>query len=211
MIEDSKKYLKGTERRRAIALAARRIIAEKGLDGLRMRAVADAVGINIATLHYHVKSKDDLLILVAEAIRDDFIAWHSGHPCKDCSAVEQLGQEFVEFRRSRLENKVLAAALAELWRHASRDSNVARHMQPLRSVWYAHFNTLLQAGIDEGSYRADLDVDIFTRIIVSTLSYFGNDRSVIENPAELSRVVNELFRSILTPSAKEKFNGFQFE
>ncbi|MBI4046729.1 MAG: TetR family transcriptional regulator, partial [Devosia nanyangense] len=40
------------ERRRAIAMAARQLIIEKGFEGLRTRDIADRVGINIATLHY---------------------------------------------------------------------------------------------------------------------------------------------------------------
>ncbi|MDB5535826.1 MAG: TetR/AcrR family transcriptional regulator, partial [Devosia sp.] len=46
----------GDDRKVAIALAARALIVEKGMEGLRTRDIADRVGINIATLHYHVPS-----------------------------------------------------------------------------------------------------------------------------------------------------------
>lgn len=45
------------DRRAEIAAAARGLIVEKGLEGLRARDIAERVGINIATLHYHVPSR----------------------------------------------------------------------------------------------------------------------------------------------------------
>ena len=53
----------GDERRIAIARAARALIIGKGLEGLRTRDIAERVGINIATLHYHVPSKEALVAL----------------------------------------------------------------------------------------------------------------------------------------------------
>lgn len=48
----------------------RQMIAEaahaRGLDGLTLRDVADDLGVSIAALYHHVKSKDDLMRLAAE-------------------------------------------------------------------------------------------------------------------------------------------------
>ena len=54
------------DRRREIAAAARDLIVEKGVEGLRTRDIAERVGINVATLHYHVPTKEALIELVAE-------------------------------------------------------------------------------------------------------------------------------------------------
>ena len=80
----------GEDRRLAIARAARAIIVEKGLEGLRMRDIAARVGINIATLHYHVPSKEALVALVAESLRRDFRAQALRHPRQGKSGLEQL-------------------------------------------------------------------------------------------------------------------------
>ena len=58
----------------AIAAAARALIAERGFEGLRTRDIAERVGINVATLHYHVPTKEALIEIVAQSMRDDFIA-----------------------------------------------------------------------------------------------------------------------------------------
>ena len=88
----------GDERRLAIAHAARALIVEKGLEGLRTRDIAERVGINIATLHYHVPTKEALVTLVAASLRDDFKAQALRHPKAGLNAADQLQQEFNEFR-----------------------------------------------------------------------------------------------------------------
>ncbi len=73
MTEPTSKYASTDTRRREIAAAVRALIVEKGIDGLRTRDVAARVGINIATLHYHVPSKEALLGLVVDTLQEEFI------------------------------------------------------------------------------------------------------------------------------------------
>lgn len=46
--------------RAAILAAARRVFAERGLDGTSVREVAEAARVNNAMIYYHFKDKDDL-------------------------------------------------------------------------------------------------------------------------------------------------------
>lgn len=46
--------------RAAILAAARRVFAQRGLDGTSVREVAEAAGVNNAMIYYHFKDKDDL-------------------------------------------------------------------------------------------------------------------------------------------------------
>ncbi|MEW5853473.1 MAG: TetR/AcrR family transcriptional regulator [Myxococcota bacterium] len=59
-----------SETRAALVKAAFQVIAQQGFEGLRTRAVADAVGVNVATLHYHFPSKEDLV----GAVLDELVA-----------------------------------------------------------------------------------------------------------------------------------------
>src|ERR1700750_2240643 len=93
-----------TEDRRAeIARAARALIVEKGVEGLRTRDIAERVGINIATLHYHVPSKEALIELVADSLRDAFIQQTIDRPRDHLSAAERMELEFVAFREIAFE------------------------------------------------------------------------------------------------------------
>src|SRR3954471_22931156 len=86
------------DRRTAIAVAARALIVEKGVEGLRTRDIAKRVGINIATLHYHVPTKEALIGLVAETMKVEFRRQSLTRPRAHLSAVERLEHEFYDFR-----------------------------------------------------------------------------------------------------------------
>ncbi len=54
-----------------IVSTAHRILAEQGLGALTMRGLAQALGVQPGALYYHVASKQDLLVAVAEQILDE--------------------------------------------------------------------------------------------------------------------------------------------
>ncbi|WP_433159877.1 TetR/AcrR family transcriptional regulator [Kribbella sp. CA-247076] len=58
----------------AIADAALAIIKTKGVNGLTMRAVAERLRVRAPSLYHHVRSKDELLDLVARNAFDQFTA-----------------------------------------------------------------------------------------------------------------------------------------
>ncbi|MFJ7159467.1 TetR/AcrR family transcriptional regulator [Streptomyces sp. NPDC101118] len=57
--------------RAIIARAALELLDEQGVEALKMRTIADRLGVRGASLYHHVKSKDDLLDAVAELINDE--------------------------------------------------------------------------------------------------------------------------------------------
>ena len=67
----------GEAQRAALVRAAYDLIAEKGFEGLRTRDVAERAGVNIATLHYYFKHKDDLIRSVVEYTREQFKNRHA--------------------------------------------------------------------------------------------------------------------------------------
>src|SRR6185503_17182837 len=102
------------DRRSAIAKAARELIVEKGVEGLRTRDIAERVGINVATLHYHVPSKEALIELVAESLQVFFRGQSIARPRAHLSAVEKMDFEFVDFRETVFERPEIMLVFCEL-------------------------------------------------------------------------------------------------
>src|SRR3954447_18675678 len=91
----------------AIAAAARSLIAERGFEGLRTRDIAERVGINVATLHYHVPTKEALIEIVAQSMRDDFIAQGKSWRRQGLTPLQELQGEIAEFRDTMEHNPQL--------------------------------------------------------------------------------------------------------
>jgi len=160
----------GQERRAAVARAARELIIEKGLEGLRTRDIAERVGINIATLHYHVPTKEALVALVAESLRDDFKAQALRHPKAGQPGLVQLREEFNEFREIVAEMPELIGVLSELIDLARRDPAIAEIILPMQAYWTRQFADIFRIGLGDGSFRPGIDPDAAAFIVTSSLS-----------------------------------------
>ncbi|HEY0034492.1 MAG TPA: TetR/AcrR family transcriptional regulator [Devosia sp.] len=145
------------DRRQAIALATRALIVEKGLEGLRTRDIAQRVGINIATLHYHVPTKEALIALVAESIRTDFHDQALRQERAGKNALGLLRLEFADFLEVVESMPELIIVMTEMMERARRDPVVQQIMAPLHDFWRMQFVEIFQLGISDGSFRPDLD------------------------------------------------------
>lgn len=153
----SAKRESGDERRVAIARAARQLIVEKGLEGLRTRDIAHSVGINIATLHYHVPTKEALIMLVAESLRGEFRDQGLRRDRTGQTALGLLRLEFDDFREIMQELPELVIVMTELLERARRDQTIADIMTPMHDYWRKQFVDIFTLGIADGSFRSTLD------------------------------------------------------
>ncbi len=186
------------DRRVAIAAAARAIIVEKGVEGLRTRDIADRVGINVATLHYHVPTKEALIELVAESLRDAFIQQSIDRPRAHLSARERMDLEFVDFREIALEKPEILLVFSELMERARRDERIAEAILPMKRRWRSILAGLLTEGVSDGAYRADMDAEAVASIFMS--SFIGFCRNPQKSAETFERLVAELQRSIRNPA-----------
>ena len=185
-------------RRPAIAAAVRALVAERGFEGLRMRDIADRVGINIATLHYHIPSKEALIQLVAQSLRDDFIAQHRARPREGLPPLELLRMEFADFRETFLGEPERFLVMGEMQERARRDPAVASAMSPMRGYWHGQLTDIMTKGRDDGSLRPDIDPSAAASIVIGGLiaSLKHPERSL----ETLDRVIAELERAFLNPA-----------
>mgnify|MGYP005806296545 CR=1 FL=1 len=197
------RYQPHDDRKRAIAAAARALIVEKGFEGLRTRDIAARVGINISTLHYHVPSKEALIELVAQSMRDDFVAQNQRNPRLGVSALDELKLEFDDFRDTRTNNPELLLVLEDMSRRARHDENIARYIRPMKLRWQETIVDILRRGIDEGSFRTDLDPLAGALMIIGAIvSFEKRPLECLEDRYE--SVVAEILRSILTEKQKRE-------
>jgi len=106
-VSDPKPQAEPALDQRQIVQAALGLLDEVGLDGLTMRSLAKKLGIKAASLYWHVRSKQDLLSLLAEEIctpmhePDRTLPWQN--------QLELLGNDY---RRVLLAHRDAARVLA---------------------------------------------------------------------------------------------------
>jgi AcrR family transcriptional regulator len=190
------------DRRAAIAKAARELIVEKGVEGLRTRDIAERVGINVATLHYHVPSKEALIELVAESLAEQFHNQHVMRPREHLGALERLAIEFVDFREFVFERPEVMLVFSELMERARRDERIGAAIFPLKHRWRETLVELLRDGVTDGAFRPDIDPDAAASMIMSSM--IGFCRSRIKDVGSYERLAAELQRAIRNPNSSAR-------
>lgn len=189
------------DRRAAIARAARDLIVEKGVEGLRTRDIAERVGINIATLHYHVPTKEALIGLVAETMKNEFRVQSIVRPRAHLSAVERLEHEFYDFEEMVTEQPEIITVMGELIERSRRDPVVKAAMAPLQGHWHRMVAEIFADGLREGSFRPDLDPEPAATIFIGSLIAFC--RSGDTSNDTFKRLCAELRRFVRRPELSE--------
>lgn len=192
----------GDERRRAIALAARDLIIEKGFEGLRTRDIAARVGINVATLHYHVPSKEALIGLVAETIRDHFRVQGMRHSRAGTSGMERLRLELADFRDTLAETPDLVMVFSEMLDRARRHGPEGDVITPIHGFWQSQFEALMSLGIADGTMRPDIDARAAALMITGALGDFW--RRSADDLSAYDRMAAEIVRAVINPVSLPK-------
>lgn len=173
-------------RKDALVAAGYKILATRGFEGLRTREVAAAVGVNIATLHYHFPHKEDLIRGVVAHAMGRFRGTLGGAG----TAEAQLRAHFRGLRRLSLEEPELFAVMAELAIRGVRDRSLREIIGGTDDAWHAMLRTLLGRAQSEGAVPRGLDPDGMAAVIVATLK--GTFMLPAVEPERVERTIRQL-------------------
>ena len=180
-------------RSQMIVEAAYKAIAKEGFEKLRTRDIARLVGINIATLHHHFATKEDLVAAVANYLQSHFRLERTPVVDNETApdALERQLKDAIFYYRKRPE---MLAVYRELVGRAARDPMIRKLVQQLHTAWHTDVEEILRKGKTEGSFRADLDSKAAAGVIVSTV--WGLIAHVFPSPDDFAAGFHELTRWI---------------
>lgn len=139
-------------RRAQLVAAAFRRVAESGFEGLRLRQVAEDVGIDHSTLHHHFAIKQNLVEAVAAYTTRQF--WETSPPAPD--PATELRAHLRVLRQMIVERPDLFAVTVELDLRARRDPAVAAAMAEHESGWRAKLVEILTDLVPDPTTSAEL-------------------------------------------------------
>ncbi|MFJ9681923.1 TetR/AcrR family transcriptional regulator [Streptomyces sp. NPDC101194] len=155
----------GAERKAALVIAAYEQIAAKGLGGLRLREVANAVGIDHSTIHHHFPTKRDLVCAVAgHATRQFWTATPAtGTP------REKLHAHLTTLGRMIAEHPDLHVVLREIDLAALRDPELAEAITANERGWQASLTSVFADGAAERAWPDGVDPVIAARLVIASV------------------------------------------
>ena len=155
-------------RRDELTRTAARLFAERGYHGTSLADLAEALGIQKASLYHHIDSKEDLLWEVARAGAEAFHAALDAVPA-GAPATEKIRLALRGHLRVVAEQLDAATVFTREWRALEgerRERFVAE-----RRRYEERIRELFREGVDGGELRTDLDVAAAALLFLSAANW----------------------------------------
>ncbi|MEV1000197.1 TetR/AcrR family transcriptional regulator [Nonomuraea sp. NPDC050202] len=157
----------------AILKVATQLFAALGYDGTSTRQIADAAGLNIATVNYHVGGKRELYLAVMEAAHraekaalDQALARLPGDD--PVAAVHRLADDYLDFC---VDNPEVPALWMHRWLSDASDVTELerQYVQPLLAAVTAALRPAVEAGV----IAAETDLEYTVWSVIWTVHGFA--------------------------------------
>jgi AcrR family transcriptional regulator len=174
-------------RERILAAAVGRI-ASDGIDGVRIARIAMDAGVSPPLVHYHFDSRETLL---AEALRYSYTrAGDARISSGDLPATSHAERLRSMIGQCLPETPALAddwVLWVELWLRAVRHPELRPVAEELYARLREWFSEEITAGIDDGEFGSEIDVDAVTDRTLALLDGFGVRTLIGDSTVPLER------------------------
>lgn len=170
--------MKIADRKTEIITVAAQLFKEKGYSAVTMRDIAQAMDIKAASLYNHIKSKQEILVLIVVEIAEEFTNTMNEVVKSSDATITKIEKVIQLHIDITLRDANALACLNNDWMHLA-DEELAYFIK-MREDYENNFRTIIKKGIEEGSIKNNnLEVIIFS--ILSTLRtlylWYGKKKS----------------------------------
>ncbi len=154
-----------TARRTEMVRAAARLFSLRGYHGTSMQHLADALGLQRGSLYAHIGSKQELLFDVVEEGADRFLERGKRALDMKAPAAARLRRLLIGHVETAIEHLDAATVFLNEWRYLPPD--LRELIQQKRDVYEEMVREIVDDGVAQGEFRADLDVVFAARLVLS--------------------------------------------
>jgi AcrR family transcriptional regulator len=184
---------RGRRARERVMQAALAVLAERGLAGFTMDAVAQRAGASKATVYRHWPSQASLLVDAAETVSATFPLPETGHLRTDLIVL-------LERLEAVLESQPFPRLMAAFVDAAERDADLSRLSGRITEERRRPFRHVLSEAVRRGELPATTQIDLVVDLLTGPAFYrrFIAHWPIPENYA--STVVDHVLRGLTTTS-----------
>lgn len=188
-------------RRDELASTAARLFAERGFHGTSMGDLAEAMGVQKASLYSLTGSKQELLY---RAMRDGADAFHAGLDAipDELPAVERIRHALRSHLRVVSEQLDIATVFTREWRYLEDEHR--EEILAERRRYEERMRALFRDGVEAGDLRSDLDVAAAALLVLSAANWaytwLSPGRDTDELADRFTSIIVDGIRGYATPA-----------
>lgn len=155
-------------RKEQIELTATALFKKRGFSATSMRDLANALGIEAASIYSHIRSKEEILQRVCFRMANEFFETIEQADTRSASATERLQAAIKAHVRVLTRNTEASAVFLHEWRHLSEPHHA--EFLALRNRYEEHFREIIREGIKVGEFKVP-DEKFAVLTILSALNW----------------------------------------
>lgn len=189
--------MKITDRKTEIITVAAKLFKEKGYSAVTMRDIAQAMDIKAASLYNHIKSKQEILVLIIIEIAEEFTRTMDEVVASDENTIKKIEKIIQLHIDITLLDANALACLNNDWMHLA-DEKLAYFIK-MREDYEENFRTIIKKGIADGEIKnLNLEVIIFSTLSTLRTLYLWYGKKKSPDPKVLkSNMIQVLLNGIV--------------
>jgi AcrR family transcriptional regulator len=173
--------MKIIDRKTEIINCAAQLFKEKGYSAVTMRDIAQEMDIKAASLYNHIKSKQEILVLIIIKIAEEFTTVMNEIVTSNQSSLQKIQKVIQLHIDITIRDRDSLACLNNDWMHLT-DSELAYFIK-MREDYEDNFGQIIKTGIKNNEIK-NLNPDVIIFSMLSTLRtlylWYGNDNGLTE-------------------------------
>lgn len=158
--------MKPLNRKTEIVTIAAKLFKEKGYSAVTMRDIAQAMDIKAASLYNHIKSKQEILVLVIIELAEEFTNEMTRIVNSDESSIQKLEKIIQLHIDITIRDSDALASLNSDWMHLADDE--LAYFIKMREEYEENFRIIVRKGITDGEIK-NLNSEVIIFSILSTI------------------------------------------
>ncbi|MES2836653.1 MAG: TetR/AcrR family transcriptional regulator [Bacteroidota bacterium] len=158
--------MKTIDRKTEIVTISAKLFRQKGFSAVSMRDIALALDIKAASLYNHIKSKQEILVLIIIDIAKEFTQSINAIAKSKNTSLTKLEKLIEQHIDITLRNADAMACLNNDWMHLP-DDELKAYIK-MRNEYEEKFRKIVKAGIASGEIK-NLNVEVIIFSLLSTL------------------------------------------
>jgi AcrR family transcriptional regulator len=153
--------MKPLDRKSEIINVAAKLFKVKGYSAVTMRDMAQAMDIKAASLYNHIKSKQEILVLIIIEIAEEFTQVMDEIVQSNAPTIDKLKRIIQLHIDITLRNPEAMACLNKDWMHLADDD--LAYFVKMREDYETNFRIIIKKGIEDGELKnLNLDIVLFS-------------------------------------------------
>lgn len=184
--------MKISDRKTEIITVAAQLFKEKGYSAVTMRDIAQAMNIKAASLYNHIKSKQEILVLIIIEIAEEFTNVMNEIVASKTFVVNKIERVIQLHIDITLRNADALACLNNDWMHLTDDE--LKYFVKMRGEYEENFRKIINEGVLAGELKnSNQEVVVFSILSTLRTMYLWYDKTKALDAETLQNTITTVF------------------